>query len=96
MLITLSTSGGIGGFGLGGKEKTVETDGLEAPLRQKVCDRFDPAVLAKLQLVDPGHSGSADRITYHVVVKDDKGERHRFDIPEAALPAEMLDLIDEM
>jgi hypothetical protein len=92
----VTTSGGIGGFGLGGKEKTVETDRLEAPLRQQICDRFDPAALAKLRKVDPGHPGSADRITYHVVVKDDNGERHRFDIPEAALPAEMLDLIDEL
>ena len=43
VIITVTTSGGIGGFGLGGKEKTVETDRLEAPLRQQICDRFDPA-----------------------------------------------------
>lgn len=94
VLITIATSGGIGGFGLSPKEKSVETESLAEPVRQDVCRRFDPKELERLS-ASSGHPSSADRVTYHVTVTDDAGRKHRFDIPEAALPAETIDLMDE-
>lgn len=95
MLIIISTSGGIGGTGLGGTEKRVETDSLDTPLREKVCDRFDPATLKTLAGSAAGRRG-ADRVVYHLTVIDGAGDRHRFDIPEAAMPANMLDMLDTL
>lgn len=94
MVINISTSGGLLGTGLPGKEKTIDTQTLSEPLKEEVCRRFDPKALAKLSK-ERGHPGSADRLVYHVTVSDSDGGKHRFDIVEAALPAEMIDLIDE-
>ena len=94
MVITISTSGGLLGTGLPGKEKLIDTRNLSEPLKDEVCRRFDPKALAKLSK-ESGHPGSADRFVYHVTVSDTAGKKHSFDIAEAALPDEMIDLIDE-
>ncbi len=96
VIISLSTSGGIGGFGLSATEKTIETDTLSPGMREKVCERFNPKALKKLAEARQEQYGVADYIIYHVTVTDDDGVKHRFDLSEATLPAEMLDLIDEM
>ena len=95
MLISITTSGGIGGFGLPGKAKAIETNKLSEPVREKVCRAFSPDALEKLEN-GRSHPGSADRLTYHVTVTDSGGESYRFNIPEAALPDSMIDIIDNM
>ena len=65
MMITISTSGGIGGFGLA-KSAEVAVDNLPEPLRVEACARLDAETLASL---DPTPvRGAADRIVYHIVV----------------------------
>jgi hypothetical protein len=92
MMITITTSGGIGGFGLA-RQAEVATDALPEPLRAEACARLDSSALAAL---DAAPAPGADRITYHIVVIGTDGAASRFDLPETALPAETLDLIDEL
>jgi hypothetical protein len=92
MIVTITTSGGIGGFGLG-RSVQVETDSLSPELRAEACERFDPEVLEELSEEAPQ---GADRITYRIAVEREGEERMSFDIPESALPAETLDLIDDL
>ena len=92
MMITISTSGGIGGFGLA-KSAEVAVDNLPEPLRVEACAKLDPAALEAL---DPTPvRGAADRIVYHIVVVE-AGATTSFTLPETALPAATLDLIDEL
>jgi len=91
MMITITTSGGIGGFGLA-KSAEVAVDSLPEPLRVEACARLDPAALGALDAA-PGRG--ADRIIYHIVVVAE-GPPTRFDLPESALPDATLDLIDEL
>lgn len=93
MIITIATSGGIGGFGLPGQDKSVQTESLAEPLRADVCRSFDPEHLERIMALPSPQSG-ADRLIYHVTVATGDGATQRFDIPEAKLPPEMLDLID--
>lgn len=92
MMITITTSGGIGGFGLA-RSAEVAVDSLPDPLRVEACARLDAAALGALDARQV--RGAADRIVYHIVVVEDDGASTRFDLPETALPAETLDLIDE-
>jgi hypothetical protein len=92
MMITITTSGGIGGFGLA-KSAEVAVDTLPEPLRVETCARLDPAALAALQ---PAPPRGADRIVYHIVVVADDGSLTTFDLPETALPVDTLDLIDAL
>lgn len=94
LIVTISTSGGLLGTGSQQAQKSVETDALPEPVRGTVCEVFKPAALEKLsaRTVQMG----ADRFIYHIAVTDENGAKHRFDIPESALPADMLDVIDEM
>jgi hypothetical protein len=91
MMITITTSGGIGGFGLA-KSAEVVVDTLPEPLRVEACARFDPAALGALEATP---ARGADRIVYHIVIAE-SGQARRFDLPESALPGETLDLIDEL
>jgi hypothetical protein len=92
MMITITTSGGIGGFGLA-KKAEVAVDNLPEPLRVETCAKLDPAALGAL---DPTPvRGAADRIVYHIVVVEE-GKVATFALPETALPAETLDLIDQL
>lgn len=91
MMITITTSGGIGGFGLA-KSAEVAVDTLPEPLQLETCERLDPGALAALGAAS---ARGADRMVYHIVVTE-SGEERRFDLPESALPSETLDLIDEL
>ena len=92
MIITISTSGGIGGFGLA-KTAEIPVDSLPEPLRVEACARLDAKALGAL---DPTPvRGAADRIVYHIVVAEGAAKA-RFDLPETALPPETLDLIDDL
>jgi hypothetical protein len=93
MMVTISTSGGIGGFGLA-RTAEVSIDALPEPLRQEACVRLAPEALGALETM-PGRG--ADRIIYHiVVVEEGPAPGRKFDLPESALPAATLDLIDEL
>jgi hypothetical protein len=93
MMITITTSGGFGGFGLK-KATEVAVESLPEPLRVETCERLDPAALGAL---DPTPvRGAADRVVYHIVVVEDGGAQARFDLPETALPDATLELIDEL
>jgi hypothetical protein len=94
MMISITTSGGIGGFGLA-KSAEVAVDTLPEPLRVETCARLDPAALDALAATPPR---GADRIIYHIVVVGDAvgGVAVSYDLPESALPGETLDLIDEL
>jgi len=93
MMITITTSGGIGGFGLA-KTAEVTVDSLPEPLRIETCEKLDPAALEALAAAKP--RGGPDRIVYHIVVVAAGSDAARFDLPETALPAATLDLIDEL
>jgi hypothetical protein len=93
MIVTISTSGGIGGFGLG-KSVTVDVADLPEPLRAQVCELLDPAALAGLKPRAPQES--ADLVTYHIAVEGTGTRAMPVDLPESALPAGTLDLIDEL
>ena len=93
MMITISTSGGIGGFGLA-RTAEVSVEQLPEPLRAEACVRLAPAALGSL---DASPARGADRIVYHIVVLEEAGTAgRRFDLPEGALPSATLDLIDEL
>jgi hypothetical protein len=92
MMITITTSGGIGGFGLA-RQAEVAVESLPEPLRVEACAKLDPAALQALSAARP--RGGADRIVYHIVVAE-TGGTVRFDLPETALPAGTLDLLDEL
>jgi hypothetical protein len=92
MMISISTSGGIGGFGLK-RSVTVEVERLAEPMRAEACARLDAGALAALERSAP--DGAADAIVYHVEIEE-AGRIVVFDLPETALPAETLDLIDDL
>lgn len=91
MIVTITTSGGIGGFGLG-RSAEVAVDSLPEPLKAEACERLDPAALGGLEARPaPG----ADRVTYHIAVGTAQGTT-TFSLAETALPPETLDLIDDL
>lgn len=92
MMISITTSGGIGGFGLV-RTASVAVDSLPEPLRVAACSRLDPQTLEALRA---GPARGADRVIYHIEVTEAGREAARFDLPEAALPPETLDLIDAL
>lgn len=94
MIIEISTSGGFGGLSAAGINKKVDMKFVTDSARSEICRAFD---LKKLKdMADKsGNIGSADRITYNIVVVDDNEKRHGFNVNEDVLPAEMLDMIDE-
>jgi hypothetical protein len=92
MMITISTSGGFGGFGLA-KSTQVAVESLPEPLRVEACERLDPEALGAL---DATPARGADRIVYHIVVIEEPGPARTFDLPETALPDATLELIDEL
>jgi hypothetical protein len=93
MMISITTSGGIGGFGTA-KSTEIAVDALPAPLREATCARLDAGALGRIKSAPP--PGAADFIVYHIVIVEDGGATRAFDVPETALPAETLDLIDDL
>ena len=93
MMITITTSGGIGGFGLARKAE-VAVDDLPEPLHSETCALLDPAALAGLRAAAAPRG--ADRIVYHIVVVEQGAAPSAFDLPETVLPGPTLDLIDEL
>lgn len=91
MMISITTSGGIGGFGLA-RTTEVEVEGLPETLRVETCSRLDPAELRELEAQSPR---GADRVVYHIEVVDGAAVA-AFDLSESALPDETLDLIDSL
>ncbi len=91
MIITIATSGGIGGFGTG-PAKTVDLNSLPPEVRQEACTVMTDERLAPL--TDQGADG-ADRITYAISISSE-GRTRRYEIAESALPPDMLDLIDTL
>ena len=87
MVIQIAASGGLGG--IGAPAKTVEVDALEPAMRDRVCEAFTPDNLRRLGDAPPGLG--ADRLTYQITVDGEP-----FTVPEAALPPEMLDMIDDL
>ena len=92
MMISITTSGGIGGFGLA-RSAEVEVERLPEPLQEQTCSRLDAGALRALP--QPRAGGAADGIVYHIVVEE-AGRRTAVDVAEEALPAETLDLIDAL
>ena len=95
MIIEISSSGGIAGLPAAGVSKRLVVDDKSDAQKAEICSAFDPKNLTKL--ADKATAeGAADTITYKIVVTDNDEEKHEFDIAEEALPAEMLDMIDDM
>jgi hypothetical protein len=95
MKLTIKTSGGLGGFGLSPKPTVVDVDKLANALKERVRAAFAPARLKALAK-KPGNPNAADRIVYEFAVSGDGGATEHVEVNEDALPAEMLDLIDEI
>lgn len=92
MIVTISTSGGIGGFGLG-QDTRVDLDQVPARLRSEACEVLSDARLAPL--ASAGGNKGADRITYMISVEQ-AGQSRTYAVPEEAMPPEMLDVIDAL
>ncbi|MDD9910323.1 MAG: hypothetical protein OXR62_11605 [Ahrensia sp.] len=93
MIIEVTSSGGIGGIAAAGINKRVVTQSANAAMRDALCEAFDPKRLRK---IEGAHPGAADQFSYRIRVTQDNGDTRTFQLPETALPAEMLDLIDAM
>ena len=91
MIVTISTSGGIGGFGLG-QDTRVDLDRVPAPLRSEACDVLSDARLAPLTAAA---QKGADRLTYTISVEQ-SGKTRTYAIPEEAMSPDMLDVIDAL
>src|SRR5690606_15674597 len=93
------SSGGFAGMG-NRPVSTVNTDNLPADIKDRACAAFDPGNLDKIaaQSKAPGKgmSKQADRFTYRIMVKEASGSMQSFEMAEEDIPAEMIDLIDEM
>jgi hypothetical protein len=92
MMITITTSGGIGGFGLA-RTTEVATDDLPETLRDEACARLDPSALGGIRAAP---TRGADRVVYHIVVAEAGAAATTFDLPETALPDATLELIDAL
>lgn len=93
MILTITTSGGIGGFG-SRQSIVVHVEQTPPALRSEVCLRLGPEALSGLD--DVASPGAADYIIYHIMVEDEGAGRRVFDVPEPSLPPETLDLLDEL
>ena len=93
MMVTITTSGGIGGFGLA-RSVRVAVEELPPAMRAETCEMLAPGYLRGIaRAVRPG---AADFVVYHIVVQEAQGAAEPFDLPEPVLPAQMLDLIDAL
>lgn len=92
MIVTISTSGGIGGFGLG-PDTRVDLDKLPAQLRSEACEVLSDSRLAPL--MSAGNQRGADRVTYTISVEQ-SGKTRTYAIPEEAMSPDMLDVIDAL
>lgn len=93
MIVTITTSGGIGGFGLA-KSVRVSVEDLPEPMRAETCSLLDPDHLRSMAREAP--RGAADYVVYHIVVQEERHAPLPFDLPESVLTADMLDLIDDL
>ncbi|MBK4216587.1 hypothetical protein JJJ17_11675 [Paracoccus caeni] len=93
MIIEIETQGGFGGIASAALNKTIDVDQQAEPVRQELCDAFEPDELARLASKPCGDC--ADRMTYHITVTED-GHESSFTLHEQQLPPEMLDLIDQV
>ncbi|MGI9351877.1 MAG: protealysin inhibitor emfourin [Rhizobiaceae bacterium] len=95
MIIEITTSGGFGGISSVGIQKSVDVKALAEPDKSKIYEAFDLINLGVMAR-KTGHPGAADGMKYKIIIVDDENQRHEFDVNESALPAAMLDMIDEM
>lgn len=93
MIIEISSSGGFAGSGRG-LSKRIDVDAQAEPIRQELCEAFEPDDLERLT-AKSRNSGGADIMTYRIIVTDDDHVEHTYDIREDRLPPETLDLIDQ-
>lgn len=95
MIIEIASDGGFGGLAAAGVQKRIDVDQQTAPVRQELCEAFEPDELQRLaEGANP--DGGADRMTYRITVTDETQHRQMFTIREDQLPAGILDLIDQM
>lgn len=92
MILKISTSGGFAG--LSTAPVAVEVDDLPGPVQAQVCETFTPEGLADwARASGDAAKATADMLTYRIEVIED-GETRDYAVHEAALDAEVLDLID--
>ncbi len=96
MIIEITSSGGIGGLASADLKKRADMSSADEPMRSEISAAFDPTRLSALAKDAAGHPGSADILTYTIVIIDETEKRHQFEFSEDALPPEMLDMIDGM
>jgi hypothetical protein len=95
MIIEISSSGGFGGIPAAAMHKRIDVDQQAPSLRQEICDAFEPRDLRQLA-ARSGNLRGADLMVYRITVTDRQDGPHVYDIREDQLPAEILDLIDQM
>ncbi len=93
MIIRVAAQGGFGGITAANLDKTVNVDNQTAQMRASLSDAFEPAALDRLSRQPCGDC--ADRMTYRITVTEDR-ESRSFTLQEQQIPADMLDLIDQM
>jgi hypothetical protein len=93
MMLTISTSGGIGGFGLK-RSAELRVEDLPQALQAETCELLTPERLERL--ADAPERGAADYIVYHITLAREGGPPTEYDLADTALPPEVLDLIDAL
>ncbi|MFD2740045.1 protealysin inhibitor emfourin [Sulfitobacter aestuarii] len=93
MIIKIATTGGIGGFGLG-QDRKVDVNALPAEIRAQACEMLSDAQLSAM--AKASFDKGADRVNYSIALQGDDGAVRRYEIGEAAMPPEMLDMIDTL
>ncbi|MCF3972818.1 protealysin inhibitor emfourin [Paracoccus salsus] len=94
MIIEIAAEGGFGGIAAAASHKRIDVDQQAEPMRQELCEAFEPDQLALL--ADKPCTTCADRLTYRITVTDSQQHSQIFTIREDQLPPETLDLIDQM
>lgn len=93
MIIRIAAQGGFGGIAAASLDKTVDVDDQPAQMRASLCNAFEPDRLDHLSRQPCGDC--ADRMTYRITVTENR-ESRSFILQEQQIPAEMLDLIDQI
>lgn len=94
MIIEIAAEGGVGGTATSALHKRIDVDQQAEPIRQELCEAFEPEELARL--AGSPRARGADRLTYRITVTDHQQKSQIFSIREDQLPPQMLDLIDQM
>jgi hypothetical protein len=89
MIIHLERSGGFTGIPV---RTTVDTDHLDPPLDQELCDLLDASNFFELPEGNQDHGPGPDRFQYRLTVDGERGS-HTVEFAEGQIPADLEALV---